>query len=270
VKRKDVLIAISLSMFVLGVSIILGFESFIPIGTMEIRSLGKSYLKLAYNPWNTTHTSFSLNVVSAIIWDYRGLDTFYETCILLASIVAIVTLFRGAVEVKGVSSKGLSEITKTATKLIIPLIVLYGVITALHGHLTPGGGFQGGAIASVSISLCLVVYSLDYIWSKGLVIKKLMLLRVIGMLGIILICLMALITGLAVGAKAYIFQNMLKEDSPISYPGFVLDAPLAGALFFFNLFEIFVVVAGLSTALILLALRNVEFLKIFEVKETVE
>jgi len=269
-RRKDVIIAISLSLFVLAISIIIGIEEFAVVASTEIRSLGKSYLYYSYNPWHVNLTSFSLNSVTAIIWDYRGFDTFYETCVLLASIIAILAVFRGYVELFGLEIKGLSDIVKASTKIVIPLIVVYGIITALHGQLTPGGGFQGGAIVTVAISLAVAIYSLEFIYRSGLTTSRLVLLRVIGVLCLVVVAITPLILGVFLGVKAYVFQNMAKEDSPVSMPQFLLDRPLAGSIIFFNLFELLIVVSGLSAALIVLSLREVELRKIREVGEKFE
>ena len=261
-RRKDVVIALSLSLFVLAVSIIITLEEFTTVGSLEIRSLGKSYLNYSYNPWREDLTSFSLNTVSAIIWDYRGFDTFYETSVLLASIIALLALFRGYVEKTGLVSKGLSDIVKTSTRLVIPLIVVYGVIIALHGQLTPGGGFQGGATVSVVTSLAIATFSLDYVLRSGLSTRRLMLLRALSLLCIVIIAITPLLVAASLGVRAYIFQNMVKKDSPVSMPSHLLDSPLAGTVFFFNLFELLVVFSGLSTALIVLSLREEELREI--------
>jgi len=47
--------------------------------------------------------------------------------------------------------------------MIMPFIQLYGVFVILHGHLSPGGGFAGGAIIGAS----LVLYTLAYGLKKG-------------------------------------------------------------------------------------------------------
>ncbi|NJE77437.1 MnhB domain-containing protein, partial [Thermococcus sp. ES12] len=36
-----------------------------------------------------------------------------------------------------------TTIIKTTTKILAPLILIFGSYIILHGHLTPGGGFQG-------------------------------------------------------------------------------------------------------------------------------
>jgi multisubunit Na+/H+ antiporter MnhB subunit len=42
--------------------------------------------------------------------------------------------------------KGMSVIVKTISKIITPLIFVFGLYVVIHGHLTPGGGFAGGVI----------------------------------------------------------------------------------------------------------------------------
>jgi multicomponent Na+:H+ antiporter subunit B len=46
-----------------------------------------------------------------------------------------------------------SIIVKSVSGIVFPLAVVYGVYIFVHGHLTPGGGFQGGTIIASSIIL---------------------------------------------------------------------------------------------------------------------
>jgi multicomponent Na+:H+ antiporter subunit B len=51
-----------------------------------------------------------------------------------------------------------SEIVETATELLLPMVILFGIYVFLNGHLSPGGGFQGGAIiASGTMFLLLAL-----------------------------------------------------------------------------------------------------------------
>ncbi|KQC07411.1 MAG: sodium:proton antiporter [Candidatus Cloacimonas sp. SDB] len=52
----------------------------------------------------------------------------------------------------------MSIIVKTITKLIYGFIMVYGFYVIVHGHLTPGGGFQGGAIVASAFALLVVTY----------------------------------------------------------------------------------------------------------------
>ncbi len=40
------------------------------------------------------------------------------------------------------------------------LVMCLGVLTILGGHITPGGGFQGGAMIAAGFIFCLIVYGL--------------------------------------------------------------------------------------------------------------
>lgn len=58
--------------------------------------------------------------------------------------------------------KGNSEIIAKMTALLYPFIILFGFYIIVNGHLSPGGGFQGGAIlAAIFISRYLVFPYLD-------------------------------------------------------------------------------------------------------------
>lgn len=52
--------------------------------------------------------------------------------------------------------KEMSKIVNTVTNFGIPFIITFGIYIIIHGHLTPGGGFQGGAVLATSIALLLV------------------------------------------------------------------------------------------------------------------
>ncbi len=108
------------------------------------------------------HTASDLgaaNIVTAIIVTYRGLDTLGEVTVLFltAAIIGLV-LSQGNQPGQSIqrqlSSSG--ELLTTASRLLVPLILLLGAYVFVNGHLTPGGGFQGGAIiASASLLLLL-------------------------------------------------------------------------------------------------------------------
>ncbi len=54
--------------------------------------------------------------------------------------------------------KEMSRIVKTVTNLVYGFIIIFGLYIIVHGHLTPGGGFQGGAIVASAFALLLVSY----------------------------------------------------------------------------------------------------------------
>ena len=54
-------------------------------------------------------------------------------------------------------------ITKTITKICVPLVILFSISLLLAGHNNPGGGFIGGVMFASIIGLLYVVFGLEYI-----------------------------------------------------------------------------------------------------------
>lgn len=132
------------------------------------------------------------NIVTAVLADYRGYDTMFETAVIFAAGVAcfliLRTFLRNAPEERlyrhvltGVTiriKKGgrlprsddfkridtlwtpHDLIIKTISRLLIPFIQLFGLYVIAHGHHSPGGGFQGGVILGASIILLAISYDL--------------------------------------------------------------------------------------------------------------
>jgi multicomponent Na+:H+ antiporter subunit B len=100
------------------------------------------------------------DIVSTLTFDIRGLDTLGEEFILFAAAVGVLTLLRlqrGDEEVPAeprrrhptAESRSLRSAVAT---LAAPMLVL-GVYITTHGHLTPGGGFQGGVVLMAAVLL---------------------------------------------------------------------------------------------------------------------
>ncbi|HEU5015949.1 MAG TPA: Na+/H+ antiporter subunit B [Roseiflexaceae bacterium] len=51
-----------------------------------------------------------------------------------------------------------SLILRTATRLLVPLLILFSIFLLLRGHNEPGGGFVGGLVAAAAFAL----YGLSY------------------------------------------------------------------------------------------------------------
>ncbi len=54
--------------------------------------------------------------------------------------------------------QGMSPIVKKVTQMLVGIIFLYGIYIIVHGHLTPGGGFAGGAIVSGAFILLVLAF----------------------------------------------------------------------------------------------------------------
>ncbi|WP_350343299.1 MnhB domain-containing protein [Proteinivorax hydrogeniformans] len=83
-------------------------------------------------------------------------------------------------------------IVKVISRLTIPFIQLYGIFIIMHGHLSPGGGFAGGAILGASIILLTLAFGLEgaskkmpHHVSKVIESSAILLLLALGMVGIV-------------------------------------------------------------------------------------
>lgn len=94
------------------------------------------------------------NVVTAIVVTYRGLDTLGEVTVLfLTTLIIGFMLNRKGKHQSATVKEEPSEILSTASKILVPGSLILGVYVFLNGHLTPGGGFQGGAVIGTAIML---------------------------------------------------------------------------------------------------------------------
>jgi multicomponent Na+:H+ antiporter subunit B len=95
------------------------------------------------------------NVVTAIVVTYRGLDTLGEVTVLFLTALIIGYILRHGNRKKP-GKNYTSEILITAVNILIPGSIILGVYVFINGHLTPGGGFQGGAIIATAIVLLIL------------------------------------------------------------------------------------------------------------------
>ncbi|HPR58044.1 MAG TPA: Na(+)/H(+) antiporter subunit B [Bacteroidales bacterium] len=95
------------------------------------------------------------NVVTAIVVTYRGLDTLGEVTVLFLTALIIGYILKQKNREKSVVNYT-SEILITAVNILIPASIILGVYVFINGHLTPGGGFQGGAIIATGIVLLIL------------------------------------------------------------------------------------------------------------------
>ena len=87
------------------------------------------------------------NIVTSVVVNYRGFDTLGEVSVLFIAAIGL-----GAVLVTVKKKKIKNNVEKaslllsTGCRFLFPFVLLFGAYIFTHGHLTPGGGFQGGAI----------------------------------------------------------------------------------------------------------------------------
>jgi multicomponent Na+:H+ antiporter subunit B len=116
-------------------------------------SAGHLYRDLAV-PAAVRHVT--ANVVSSVNFDQRALDTLGEETILLGSVVGAAALLRPAQRESERRAPGTGrtlEATGLVGYLLLPVTLIVGFDVVAHGHLTPGGGFQGGVVLATGIHL---------------------------------------------------------------------------------------------------------------------
>jgi len=142
-------------LFLLGIAVVF---SGLFVGYMSDTELS---LTARYYAEHTAEDIGAANIVTAIIVTYRGLDTLGEVTVLFlaAAIVALILGQSQSRETADTLPRKLppsGELLHTGSRLLVPLIVLFGVYVFVNGHLTPGGGFQGGAIVASAMLLLLL------------------------------------------------------------------------------------------------------------------
>jgi multicomponent Na+:H+ antiporter subunit B len=99
--------------------------------------------------------SHATNVVAATTFDYRGFDTLGEEFILFAAVMGVALILRAQREEEEEPPEDEAQdrrpphdsdaVRELCLGLVAPA-VLFGLYVVAHGHLSPGGGFQGGVV----------------------------------------------------------------------------------------------------------------------------
>ncbi|MGA1869200.1 MAG: MnhB domain-containing protein [bacterium] len=159
-------------LIIFGFILIIALLQFPPIGDPHIPSYSdflppntpvKTIIKQApstalhYNR-NAAYDTGALDIITAIIFDYRGYDTLFETILLFAALIGLLSLpLKESQENKEDENYHSSLPTQYICRLMIPFILMFALSIIIHGHITPGGGFQGGVVIAASIILLIIV-----------------------------------------------------------------------------------------------------------------
>ena len=103
----------------------------------------------------------SANSVTSVVTYFRGLDTLGEVTILFLSIFGISLGLEGYKEKLNIFAYE-NNLLKIAVDVLFPLIILFGFYVIIHGHLSPGGGFQGGVIIASAFLLMFLAKNDDF------------------------------------------------------------------------------------------------------------
>lgn len=98
------------------------------------------------------------NIVTSVVVTYRGFDTLGEVTVLFIAAVALGAVLVPPGGPAGEQKEEASLIVRAGSKVLFPFIILLGAYIFLHGHLTPGGGFQGGAVIASGFLLLYLAW----------------------------------------------------------------------------------------------------------------
>lgn len=144
-----------------------------------------------YNSTEATEVG-AANIVSAIIVTYRGLDTLGEVTVLFLTALIIGFILKNTTDKKvedEEKNQKVSEILETGSKVLVAGTVILGAYIFINGHLTPGGGFQGGAVIGSAIMLLFLANPKKTVSKKVLHVVEStsgFFFVIIGVLGIII------------------------------------------------------------------------------------
>jgi multicomponent Na+:H+ antiporter subunit B len=112
------------------------------------------------------------DVVTAVNFDYRGFDTLGEEFILFAAVIGVAILLRAQRDEEereasefafGRSAPRTSDAVRVVAIVLVGPTVVTGLYIVAHGHLTPGGGFQGGVILATALILVYLASEYSYL-----------------------------------------------------------------------------------------------------------
>jgi multicomponent Na+:H+ antiporter subunit B len=179
------------------------------------------------------------NLVTAVVLNYRALDTLGEVTVLFIASLGVGVFLSLQKKKDTEDTKNLPEaslIVRRGSQFLFPLILLFGGYIFLHGHLTPGGGFQGGSVIASAFLLMFLGNAGYHLRQKPLAVTESLTGITFVIIGLI---------GLAIGG--YFLNNFLPKGSeftlfsagviPILYAaiGLKVGAELTGIVA--NMFE---------------------------------
>lgn len=148
----------TLRYWVLGIGVA-GVGAFLVLAFVHLPAFGSAYhpYRDAAVPAAVAHGT--ANVVAAVTFDQRGFDTLGEEAIFFGSVLAVSVLLRTGDDEEVRPEEGSlapMQSTRWFGYLLLPLTLVVGLDTVAHGHVTPGGGFQGGIMLATALHLVYV------------------------------------------------------------------------------------------------------------------
>ena len=153
---------VSVVCYVALISILLAAVSYLPpVGSADNPASNEVVDKYIEDGLQDTG---AVNIVTGMILDYRAFDTFGESNVLFIATCTVLILLRNDKkrEKREADAEARIEqyyepkddcILQRITFVLFPVIVIFGIYVILNGHISPGGGFSGGAIIGAGLIL---------------------------------------------------------------------------------------------------------------------
>ncbi len=197
VRGRDGIIAIAIGLFIGGL--------LLSVATTDTAPRLKAYFA-EFGPT----LGHGRNIVNVILVDFRAFDTLAEITVLATAALGVRALLRLAPDDRpgdGPVRPVNSPIFRTATRLLMPLLLLFAVFLLLRGHNAPGGGFVGGLVAAAAFALYGIAFGVQRA-------RQALLVNPLTLLGAGL--LVALVSGLPAALRGQPYLTALWPSGPVA------------------------------------------------------
>jgi len=117
----------------------------------EVKGLGKYFLE------NNIKDTQSANTVTSVVVNYRGFDTLGEVTVLFLAATGLGAILAGERKMKRKRAAS-NLMLRIGAKVLLGFFLMIGAYVFIHGHLSPGGGFQGGVVIATGFLIMAVSY----------------------------------------------------------------------------------------------------------------
>ena len=125
----------------------------------SLRPLAEGFVKLVPRELGAA------NVITGILLTYRAFDTLGEVAVLFMVAAGVGLVLGGASapiaqppRLEAGEARPSSEIVQSGTQILLPLIAIFAAYIIMNGHLSAGGGFQGGAVIASCVLMVLLAH----------------------------------------------------------------------------------------------------------------
>lgn len=163
-KTSDLIYRITAVLFCIGLAIAMVFAMSYAPGQNGFTPANISEVPARYIESGLDETG-AVNIVAGMILDYRAFDTLGESHVLFIATITVLIMMRNDKKKKkspAIAFEPCSDaILQTVSKFLVPVVMIFGIYVILNGHISPGGGFSGGAIIGAGLILYVNAFGFE-------------------------------------------------------------------------------------------------------------